>query len=131
MRAAAVNPIKPDARPARTRTVRPKPAHNIIHGGSLAMHVGVSYGQSFRQVWIKLDVPDGSTVGEAIVRSGILQKFPEIDLNTQKVGIFGKITKLDALLEEGARVEIYRPITADPEEVERRDRDKATGEISK
>ncbi|TCS61724.1 RnfH family protein [Varunaivibrio sulfuroxidans] len=95
------------------------------------MHVGVSYGQSFRQVWIKLDVPDGSTVGEAIVRSGILQKFPEIDLNTQKVGIFGKITKLDALLEEGARVEIYRPITADPEEVERRDRDKATGEISK
>ena len=45
----------------------------------------------------------------------------EIDLERQKVGIFGKITRLDTPLEEGNRVEIYRPITADPETVERRD----------
>lgn len=92
------------------------------------MLVGVCYGQPFRQVWIKLDVPEGCTIGEAIHRSGILQKFPEIDLDTQKVGIFGKISKLDAPLEDGARVEIYRPITADPETVERKDREAADNE---
>ena len=48
--------------------------------------------------------------------------FPEIDLDTQKVGIFGKATKLDAVVTEGSRVEVYRPIIADPETVERRDR---------
>ena len=50
-------------------------------------------------------------------------QFPEIDLDHQKIGVFGKLTRLDAVLEEGTRVEIYRPITADPETVERRDRD--------
>jgi hypothetical protein len=53
--------------------------------------------------------------------TGLLEQFPEIDLERQKVGIFGKITRLDTKLEEGNRVEIYRPITADPETVERRD----------
>jgi len=57
-----------------------------------------------------------------IEKSGLLTMFPEIDLETQKAGIFGKLTKLDAVVEEGNRVEIYRPITADPETVERRDR---------
>jgi hypothetical protein len=54
--------------------------------------------------------------------SGVLTMFPEIDLTTQKVGIFGKLTKLDAVVSEGNRIEVYRPITADPETVERRDR---------
>jgi len=72
---------------------------------------------------LKLEVPDGSTVREAIEISGMLEQFPEIDLDKQKVGIFGKITKLDAHLEEGVRVEIYREITADPELVERRDQE--------
>ena len=71
---------------------------------------------------MKLEVPDSSTVRQAIELSGILERFPTIDLETQKVGIFGKLTKLDAVLENGNRVEIYRPITADPETVERRDR---------
>jgi len=87
------------------------------------MHIGVAYADKFKQTWLKLDVPEGSTVSEAILRSGLLAQFPEIDLNRNKVGIFGKIVKLDAILEEGNRVEIYRPITADPETVERRDRD--------
>lgn len=85
------------------------------------MNVGVAYADKFRQVWLKLEVPDGCTVRDAIEHSGMLKQFPEIDLEKQKVGIFGKVTKLDATLEEGARVEIYRPITADPELVERRD----------
>ena len=85
------------------------------------MNVGVAYADKFKQLWLKLDVPDGSTVREAIDRSGLLEQFPEIDLSKQKVGIFGKIAKLDAVVEEGARIEVYREITADPELVERRD----------
>ncbi|MDY6942236.1 MAG: RnfH family protein [Pseudomonadota bacterium] len=86
------------------------------------MNIGVAYADKFNQVWLKLDVPDGSTVRDAIEKSGMLRQFPEIDLSRQKVGIFGKLAKLDAVLEEGMRVEIYRAITADPETVERRDR---------
>jgi len=88
------------------------------------MHIGVAYADKFKQVWLKLDVPDGCSVREAIEHSGLLEQFPDIDLARQKVGIFGKVTKLDAKLEEGSRVEIYRTITADPETVERRDIDK-------
>jgi putative ubiquitin-RnfH superfamily antitoxin RatB of RatAB toxin-antitoxin module len=85
------------------------------------MNIGVAYADKFRKVWLKLEVPNGSTLREAIEYSGLLGQFPEVDLEQQKVGIFGKITKLDAKVEEGARVEIYREITADPELVERRD----------
>lgn len=85
------------------------------------MNVGVAYADKFKKAWLKLDVPDGSTVQEAIERSGLLTQFPDIDLNTQKVGIFGKLTKLTAKVVEGDRVEIYRAITADPKTVERRD----------
>ncbi len=87
------------------------------------MNVGIAYADKFRQIWLKLEVPDGSTVQEAIEHSGILRQFPDVDMETQAVGIFGKITQLDAKVSEGDRVEIYRPITADPEKVERRDRD--------
>lgn len=87
------------------------------------MNVGVAYADKFKQVWLTLDVPEGSTVKDAIEKSGLLTQFPEIDLNTQKIGVFGKLTRLDAVLEHGTRVEIYWPITADPETVERRDKD--------
>lgn len=86
------------------------------------MNVGIAYANKKKQVWLKLEVPDGSTVREAIDHSGILKQFPEIDLENQKVGIFGKLAKLDAPVEDGARIEIYRPIIADPETVERKDR---------
>ena len=86
------------------------------------MNIGTAYDNGKKQVWLKLEVPHGSTVKEVIEKSGLLNMFPEIDLETQKVGIFGKLTKLDAVVQEGNRVEIYRPITADPETVERRDR---------
>jgi putative ubiquitin-RnfH superfamily antitoxin RatB of RatAB toxin-antitoxin module len=85
------------------------------------MNVGVAYATRFKQLWLKLEVPDGSTVLEAIDRSGLLAQFPEIDLDSQEVGVFGKIVKLDTRLSDGDRVEIYRPITADPETAERRD----------
>jgi len=84
------------------------------------MHISVAYAHSDAQFWKKLDLPAGTTVREAIEQSGVLTKFPEINLAQQKVGIFGKVTPLDAALGEGDRVEIYRPITVDPRTVPRR-----------
>ncbi len=85
------------------------------------MHIGVAYADKFKRTWLQLDVPDGSNVREAIEHSGLLNQYPDIDLDTQRVGIFGKLTKLEAKINDGDRVEIYRPITADPETVPRRD----------
>ena len=87
------------------------------------MLVGVAYADKFKQTWLRLEVPEGSTIRDAIERSGLLSQYPDIDLEVNQVGIFGKISKLDTKLADGNRVEIYRPITADPELVERRDRD--------
>ena len=85
------------------------------------MQVGITYSEPTQQFWLKLDVPEGATVREAIERSGVLKQFPQIDLSAQKVGIFSKVVKLDAPLRAGDRVEIYRPITCDPQTVPRRD----------
>jgi hypothetical protein len=85
------------------------------------MQVGVVYAEAADQVWLRIDVPENSTVRDAIESSGILGMFPNIDLAAQKVGVFGKVTKLDATLGPGDRVEIYRPITCDPRAVPRRD----------
>jgi putative ubiquitin-RnfH superfamily antitoxin RatB of RatAB toxin-antitoxin module len=84
------------------------------------MNVGVCYAQADRQTWLRLEVPEGSTIAEAIELSGVLSQYPEIDLASQKVGIFGKLAKLDTQVKEGDRVEIYRKITVDPAEVQRR-----------
>jgi len=84
------------------------------------MKVGVVYAVPARQTWLTIDVAEGTTVQQAIEKSGILRQFPEINLETQKVGIFGKMAALDAVVEEGARIEIYRPITVDPKTVKRR-----------
>ncbi|MDR3214477.1 MAG: RnfH family protein [Azoarcus sp.] len=85
------------------------------------MQIGVAYSEPDQQIWLTLEVPETVTVREAIEHSGILRQFPHIDLQTQKVGIFGKLAKLDTPLKPGDRVEIYRPIIADPETVPRRD----------
>jgi putative ubiquitin-RnfH superfamily antitoxin RatB of RatAB toxin-antitoxin module len=78
------------------------------------MKVSVTYALPERQVWLDVDVPEQATVRDAIEASGILRAFPALDLNSQKVGVFGKTVALQARLEQGQRVEIYRPITADP-----------------
>ncbi len=85
------------------------------------MQVGVAYSEYGQQVWMTIEVPDEATVQDAIDRSGILTMFPHIDLDTQKVGIFGKVIKPQTPLRPGDRVEIYRPITCDPQTVPRRD----------
>ncbi len=86
------------------------------------MNVGVCYAQVDRQLWMRLEVPDSSTIEETINLSGVLRLYPEINLNSQKVGIFGKIAPLDTAVKDGDRVEIYRQITADPQMVQRRRR---------
>jgi putative ubiquitin-RnfH superfamily antitoxin RatB of RatAB toxin-antitoxin module len=85
------------------------------------MQIGVAYSEPTNQIWLTTEVPDDSTVEAAIQKSGILKMFPTIDLDTQKVGIFGRLVKLDALLKPGDRIEIYRAITCDPQTVPRRD----------
>jgi putative ubiquitin-RnfH superfamily antitoxin RatB of RatAB toxin-antitoxin module len=86
------------------------------------MNVGVCYAEADRQLWMRLEVPDESTVEEVINLSGVLKLYPEINLTTQKVGIFGKIAALTTTVKEGDRVEIYRQITVDPQTVQRRRR---------
>lgn len=85
------------------------------------MQVGVAYSENAQQIWLTIEVPDEARVNDAIERSGILKMFPHIDLAAQKVGVFGKIVKLETALRPGDRVEIYRPITCDPQTVPRRD----------
>jgi putative ubiquitin-RnfH superfamily antitoxin RatB of RatAB toxin-antitoxin module len=71
--------------------------------------------------WLKpLELPPGTALGQAIERSGLLVLCPEIDLGSFKVGIFGKLAPLGQTLEDGDRVEIYRPLIADPKESRKR-----------
>lgn len=69
---------------------------------------------------LTLKIPQGSNINQAINRSGVLKHFPEIDLSVNKVGVFSKIQPLDTLLCEGDRIEVYRPLEADPKEARRR-----------
>jgi putative ubiquitin-RnfH superfamily antitoxin RatB of RatAB toxin-antitoxin module len=78
------------------------------------MKVSVTYALPGRHSWVEVDLPEHATVRDAIEASGIPRAYPALDLATQKVGIFGKLVALEARLEPGQRVEIYRPITADP-----------------
>ncbi len=83
--------------------------------------VEVAYARPERQLIVELDVPEGTTVEQAVRASGILTEFPEIDLGGKnKVGIFGKVVPLDRALRARDRVEIYRPLIADPKEIRRR-----------
>jgi hypothetical protein len=84
------------------------------------MQVGIAYSEPVNQLWLRIEVPEEATVQMAIEQSGILDKFPAIDLEIFKIGIFGKVAELDAALKPGDRVEIYRAITADPATVPRR-----------
>jgi uncharacterized protein len=81
--------------------------------------VEIVYALAQQQTLLKVKLPAASTVTQAIQASGILAKFPEIDLATNKLGVFGKLTKADAVLRDKDRVEIYRPLIADPKEVRR------------
>lgn len=84
------------------------------------INIEVVYALPHEQILLKQTVLAGTTVAEAIQASGVLHKHPEIDLASNKLGIFGKLTKADAVLRDKDRIEIYRPLIADPKEVRRK-----------
>jgi putative ubiquitin-RnfH superfamily antitoxin RatB of RatAB toxin-antitoxin module len=79
--------------------------------------VEVAYALPHKQLIIPITMPPESNAEAAIRASGILDKFPEIDLSVNQIGIFSKLSKLDAALRNLDRIEIYRPLIADPKEV--------------
>jgi len=85
----------------------------------LLVEVEVVYAKPEQQVLVALKMPETATVEQAIKESGMLARFPEIDLNACKVGIFAKICALDQVLKQGDRVEIYRPLLHDPKDARR------------
>ena len=91
------------------------------------MKISVSYAHPEKPAWMRLDVDEGCTLRAAIERSGILARYEDIDLERNKVGIFGKIKPLETVLAEGDRVEIYQPIMIDPKTAPRRKRTGADG----
>ena len=93
-------------------------------GESTKIKVEVAYATPEQQVIIPVQVEQGTTAEQAVELSGVLQQFPDIDLHNNKMGIFGKICKADTILRERDRVEIYRPLIADPKESRRRRADK-------
>ena len=84
------------------------------------IEVEVAYATPARQCILKVTGHPGMTVQQAIERSKIIERFPEVDLNNVRVGIFGKPATRDAKLTEGDRVEIYRPLIADPKEARKK-----------
>ena len=79
--------------------------------------VEVAYAKPDEQVIIAVEVAAGTTLQQAVEQSGLLDRFPEIDPAKMKAGIFGKLKKADQVLQAGDRVEIYRPLIADPKKV--------------
>ncbi|RUO21952.1 RnfH family protein [Aliidiomarina haloalkalitolerans] len=82
--------------------------------------IEVVYGTPEKQKIIPVSVIEGTTVADAIIQSGIQVYFPEIDLQTNAVGIWNKTCKPTDTVRQGDRIEIYRPLIADPKEIRRR-----------
>ena len=89
-----------------------------MNSGDL-IHIEIAYALVSEQVVLGVDVPAGSSIKQSIERSGILSRFPEIDLDSSRVGVFGKLKNLSDEVRKGDRIEIYRPLIADPKEMRR------------
>src|ERR1700754_903906 len=81
---------------------------------SARLSIEVCYASAGEQALIGVELPAGATLQQALDASGILRRFPQIDLGTQKVGVCGKLKPLDTVLADHDRVEIYRPLLVDP-----------------
>lgn len=82
--------------------------------------VEVVYALPFAQDICRLRIPAGTTVAEAIARAGVAVRHPEVDLRAGRVAVYGRLVSPDMVLQDGDRVEILRPLKADPKEVRRR-----------
>lgn len=85
-----------------------------------SINVEVTYALPAQQLLLKVQLSEGATVEDAIRASGVMTSFPDIDLSRNKVGIFSKLVKLDETVRDKDRIEIYRPLIADPKEVRRK-----------
>ncbi|OOE75179.1 RnfH family protein [Salinivibrio sp. ML290] len=92
------------------------------------LHVEVVYPLPNEQRIFNCVVKRDSTVEDIIRQSGVLNAYPEIDLATNKIGVFSRPVKLDAQVRDGDRIEIYRPLQADPKEIRRRRAERAKQE---
>lgn len=87
--------------------------------------IEVAYASASQSWLVPFEVEEGTTVQQAIASSGILEQCPDINLQTNKVGLFSKIIELDVLVRAGDRIEIYRPLILDPKEARRLRAEKA------
>jgi hypothetical protein len=93
--------------------------------GTEKITIEVVYGVSHKQRILTLLVDEGTDVEQAIIESGIIKLFPEIDLKVNKVGIWNRTVKLSEPLSDLDRIEVYRPLIADPKDVRKRRAEKA------
>ena len=91
------------------------------------LKVEVVYAGPERQEVVNIIVAAGTDVQQAVTLSGLLRKYPEIDLATARLGVFSRIMEPSSVLRDGDRVEIYRPLIADPKEIRRQRAAKSTG----
>lgn len=87
---------------------------------SAMIKIQLGYAKAEQQWILDLSVPPGTTILQAIEASDLIRQMPEIDISVLRVGIYGKLKTLDTVLRQGDRVEIYRPLIADPKESRRR-----------
>jgi len=99
----------------------------LLDEGGRDVEVEVAYAKADVQAVLPVTLPAGATVRALIEASGILDVFPEISLETQRVGVFGTLVDLDFKPQSGERVEVYRPLMIDPKE-RRRERAEQTRE---
>lgn len=102
-----------------------------MHSDQPLIHVEVVYALPNVQRVLKLAVVATTPIQAIIEQSGILAMYPEIDLNTNKVGIYSRNVKLDATARDGDRIEIYRPLIADPREIRRKRAEQAQKDAEK
>ena len=92
------------------------------------INIEVAYALPTKQTIVDIAIKEGTTVEDAIQASNILEQFPDIDLKSTKVGVWSRVVKLRDTLTDGDRIEIYRPLIADPKEIRKRRAEKAKEE---
>lgn len=89
------------------------------------MKIVIVYALPDRQVLRGMEVGEGTTLAAAVELSGLLAEFPEINLGMNPMGIYGRVIAKDAVLRDGDRIEIYRPLRVEPKEARRKRQQKA------
>ena len=89
------------------------------------LNIEVAYALPEKQFLLPVKVANGATIEDVIIASGILSLRADIDLKKNKVGIYSRPAKLGDFVQDGDRIEIYRPLLADPKELRRKRAEKS------